>query len=510
MLFERVQSRMVYLLNQRYLGFKPTELTSLPGPKLGQRYTLYAHVPFCERLCPYCSFNRYPFSTERAVSYFANLRQEMRMLQEMGYSFESLYIGGGTPTIMIDELCETIDLARELFSLKEVSTETNPNHLIPEIVGKLSKRVQRLSVGVQSFDDSLLRQMERYDKYGSGMQILERIMASRDSFDSLNVDMIFNFPSQSEDMLITDLACILESKTSQVTFYPLMASPAVARSLAQTLGQVDYRREERYYQIICEALAGGENPSYTFGSAWTFKLLAGGSASGSASGSAGGSAGGSEISSTSGGVGSSTSGGVGSSTSGGTGGSASGNAGGGASVSAGGGTSGSATGNAGGSAMIDEYIVDYEEYPAIGSGGLSYLNGSLYVNTFSLSEYSKAIEAGYMSVAGRTEFSKWDRMRYRFMMQLFGLRLDKKQWERDFGCSVARGLPMEYAFFKLAGAIGYEDDAEIRLSPRGRYLLVALMREFFIGVNKVRDGARANLPIEESALFYTRDSKNFS
>ena len=428
MLFERIQSKTMRLFNHRYLGFKTTAMTKLPGPHHNshpkQDYVLYAHVPFCETLCPYCSFNRYPLVPAQAQAYFMNLQREMRMLKDMDYGFKSLYIGGGTPTIMIDELCQTIDLARELFDLEEVSTETNPNHLKPEYINKLTGRVQRLSVGVQSFDDGLLKQMERYDQYGSGMESLERVMAAKDSFDSLNVDMIFNFPSQTEDMLINDLAYILESKTSQVTFYPLMASPSVSRTLAQTLGQVDYRREERYYQIICEALTGGKKPPYTFSSAWTFDALENGS---------------------------------------------------------------------GKNAMIDEYIVDYEEYPAIGSGSLSYLDGSLYVNTFSVEEYNALIQAGHMSVVGRTPFSKWDRMRYRFMMQLFGLRLDKKQWERDFGCSVAAGLPLEYGFFKVIGAISYEDDQKILLSPRGRYLLVALMREFFIGVNKVRDEARAKV-----------------
>ncbi|MDR1082548.1 MAG: radical SAM protein, partial [Coriobacteriales bacterium] len=164
MFSERIQSRMMRLLGRRCLTFKPTGLAQLPSPRPGQEYMLYIHVPFCEKLCPYCSFNRYPFSEARAVPYFENLRREMRMLNEQGYDFVSLYVGGGTPTIMIDELCETIDLAREMFSLREVSSETNPNHLIPEIVDKLSQRVQRLSVGVQSFDDSLLKQMERFGK----------------------------------------------------------------------------------------------------------------------------------------------------------------------------------------------------------------------------------------------------------------------------------------------------------------------------------------------------------
>ena len=90
------------------------------------------------------------------------------MLKDLGYDFESLYIGGGTPTIMLDELCKTIDLARDNFNIKEVSSETNPNHLVQAATSmQLKGRVQRLSVGVQSFDNGLLKQMDRYDKYGS-------------------------------------------------------------------------------------------------------------------------------------------------------------------------------------------------------------------------------------------------------------------------------------------------------------------------------------------------------
>ena len=55
--------------------------------------------------------------------------------------------------------------------------------------------------------------------------------------------------------------------------------------------------------------------------------------------------------------------------------------------------------------MIDEYVVDYEEYPAIGSGGITYLGNNLYVNTFSVREYNEAIEAGHMSMMGKTTFS---------------------------------------------------------------------------------------------------------
>ena len=444
MLSERILSQAVRTMNGHYLNLKPLPegTTHLPGPQPGKRYMLYMHVPFCERLCPYCSFNRFPFQEGKAREYFANLRREMEMLAGLGYDFESLYVGGGTPTILIDELCRTIQQARDAFSIREVSSETNPNHLIPEYIEKLDGAVQRLSVGVQSFDDGLLKQMDRYDKYGSADEILERVRQTADAkvFTSLNVDMIFNFPAQTEPMLRHDLECIKQSHTNQTTFYPLMASPAVEKSLAATVGEVDYAREQRFYEIICEQLTGattdpdrtmlfpGGKAPFTFGSAWTF--------------------------------------------------------------------------NANDTSMIDEYIVDYEEYPAIGSGGLTYLNRHLYVNTFSLSEYDAAIKAGRMSIMGATTFSKRDAMRYRMLMQLFGLRLDKKQWERDFGCSFAAGLPAEYAYLKGAGAFDKDDDEQVTLTAKGRYLMVAMMRQFFIGVNGVRDKARAALPEDERDLLF--------
>ena len=434
MLAERFLSTVVGIMAKSQLVLKPTPETHFPAPEPGRKYMLYLHVPFCQVLCPYCSFNRYHFREEVARPYFANMRKEMMMLKDLGYDFESLSFGGGTPTILLDELCATIDQARENFSVTEVAVETNPNHLVDPWLSQMEGRVQRLSVGVQSFDDGLLKQMDRYDKYGSGAEILERIGEASPYFTSLNVDMIFNFPAQTEDILINDIERVVESGTSQTTFYPLMASPSVARQLARTVGRVDYTRERTYYEIISELLAGGPDPLFEHGSAWTFNKRG--------------------------------------------------------------------TGAAGEDAMIDEYVVDYEEYPAIGSGGITYLGDNLFVNTFSVNDYNAAIAAGRMSLMGKTTFSLRDRMRYRFMMQLFGLRLDKRQFERDFGCTVEAGLPVEMAFMKASGAFDRDTRDELTLTPKGRYLMVVMMRQFFIGVNNLRDQARAALVGEERELIF--------
>ncbi len=424
MISERILTTVMRRASGRYLTLEPAEISSLPAPVAGRECLLYVHVPFCERLCPYCSFNRFPYQPERARAYFEHLRDEMRMVADLGYDFGALYVGGGTPTVDIDELTRTIDLARELFTIREVSSETNPNHLHPRWIDPLVDRVDRFSVGVQSFDDELLRQMDRYEKYGSAYEILERLRSIEGVFHSLNVDMIFNFPSQTPEKLSADIAILKETGCNQTTFYPLMASPVVEESLRRTVGRVDYAREGRYYTMISEGLADRFSPA----SAWTFSRTGGG--------------------------------------------------------------------------MIDEYIVDYEDYVGIGSGAFSFLDGTLYVNTFSLKEYAERIGAGLTGAVRKRTFARTDLMRYRMLMGLFGLALDRGAFARDFGIDIELGLPLEIAFLRGAGAFSVDTPERLELTDVGRYLLVVMMREFFIGVNSVRDQARAALTGEERTLLF--------
>ena len=404
---------------------------------------LYIHLPFCKHRCAYCDF------TTRAIApdsveideYIDNLILELRRKAKEGElaEIETVYLGGGTPSFVgqarLSKLLYALGVSMNLTPEVECSMEANPDSLTPELIRDIyALGVNRLSIGVQSFDDGLLKQMDRYDKYGCGQEILERIQDASPYFVSMNADMIFNFPAQTEDILINDIERVIESGCTQTTFYPLMASPSVERSLARTVGKVDYAREQKYYEIISELLTGGPLHLFEHGSAWTFNKRN--------------------------------------------------------------------TSAAGEDAMIDEYVVDYEEYPAIGSGGITYLGSNLYVNTFSVKDYNKCIEAGHMSIMGKTTFSKRDRMRYRFMMQLFGLRLDKRQFKKDFGCSVEVGLPVEMAFMKASGAFATDNADELTLTPKGRYLLVVMMRQFFIGVNNLRDQARAALPGEEKELLF--------
>ena len=95
---------------------------------------LYVHVPFCEVLCPFCSFHRVRYDESKTARYFEALRQEIRHYHDAGFSFSDVYVGGGTPTVNPDELLATLKLIRELSPVHTISIETNPNHLEPDVL----------------------------------------------------------------------------------------------------------------------------------------------------------------------------------------------------------------------------------------------------------------------------------------------------------------------------------------------------------------------------------------
>ena len=139
--------------------------------------------------------------------------------------------------------------------------------------------------------------------------------------------------------------------------------------------------------------------------------------------------------------------------------------------------------------MSDEYIVDREQYVGLGSGAFSYLGGALYSSTFSIGEYERMVDEGQTGTVFRQRLNAQDQKRYYLLMELFGGRLDKRQAERRFGRGFERALWRELAALKVLGAL--RDRGEyLELTERGNYLWVVMMREFFSGVNRLREKMR--------------------
>jgi coproporphyrinogen III oxidase-like Fe-S oxidoreductase len=242
----------------------PGTVPPLPAQGAG---CIYLHIPFCETLCPFCSFHRVQHRQAQARRYFHSLREEARRYHGAGFRFTSAYFGGGTPTTEPEELVATIELVRRLFDTRDISVETNPRDLRPAILDPLrAAGVTRLSVGVQSFDDRLLQGMQRYGTYGSGAEARDHLSRAVGLFPTLNVDLIFNLPQQELDSFERDLEIFRETGANQVSLYPLMTAPGIARKMALSTGLPDRRRLRRFYQTIFSRLV----PEFAPTSAWCF------------------------------------------------------------------------------------------------------------------------------------------------------------------------------------------------------------------------------------------------
>jgi len=228
---------------------------------------LYIHVPFCEHICPFCMFNAHKLdrNSSQVADYFAALKKELLMYKEAGFDFGAAYVGGGTPALVHEELAEFLEFVQQHFTLSELSVEANPRVSDAAVESFLAVGVDRFSVGVQSFDDGMLKKLGR-ESYGSGEEIRERINQLLGKFRILNVDFIFNVPGHDPEILARDLEIVVEDKIDQLTTYPLMEAQQ-NRSYVSRQGKIDYDLEAKLYkQVILPTL----REEYTPVSSWCF------------------------------------------------------------------------------------------------------------------------------------------------------------------------------------------------------------------------------------------------
>ena len=271
MLIEHLLRYCATRTTRHYLAFKPGLSYEPLLPDKSKKYLLYIHIPFCENLCSYCSFIRVKFEPALAAQYFKALKKEIKAYYSLGYQFDSIYVGGGTPTIWPEKLVEILWLAKSLWPIRQISTEANPDHLVRDILKKLKGvGVNRLSVGVQSFSNNILNSVHRSRKNGSSEGIKERLASIKGMFDTLNIDMIFNFPNQTMEMLAEDIEALKALDVDQVTYYPLMISNFKKKEIEEECGKVHNLHERRAYDFIVDQLSG----QYGRESVWCFSKQA--------------------------------------------------------------------------------------------------------------------------------------------------------------------------------------------------------------------------------------------
>ncbi|HEY96768.1 MAG TPA: coproporphyrinogen III oxidase family protein [Dehalococcoidia bacterium] len=370
------------------------------------RPSLYIHIPFCKSLCPFCCFNRYLFDEAKARQYFRELKQELEIYIEKGFIFSDFYFGGGTPTVLMDELTGFIDYLRSRFAIRRISLETTPREINPENVATLKKAgINRLSIGVQSFDADVLKNMGRPSSPGE--EIAEKLLMAEGEFDTLNVDFVFNFPGQSIKQFESDVAKFKELGIDQATFYPLMASPHKKDAMERRFNRINTSQEKRFYDVIIKELY---KKDYLASTAWCFSR---------------------------------------------------------------------------GERMIDEYIVEDDDYIGIGAGSVSIVGGNFFVNSFSLERYGEFISRERLPIVDWRRLTPHEHMRYYLLTKLFGMKLDKDKFRQRFKSAIDSRLRIEMFFFKTFGLV--EGEKLLRVTEKGMYPVSVMMREFFAALNGLRE-----------------------
>ena len=213
--------------------------------------SMYIHIPFCRKICTYCDFCKVLYLNQLSSCYFEALAQEIddRYMQN---DIKTLYIGGGTPSILnqndLNSLAKIISKIK-LASEYEFTFECNISDINDELLLYLKKlRVNRLSIGIESFDSDNLLLMDRECTY---QDTLKKISLCRKmGFNNINLDLIYALPNEDLKTLKKDLDLILKLNPEHISTYSLIIEENTMLKVKQYENIAEELDFEMYNYII--------------------------------------------------------------------------------------------------------------------------------------------------------------------------------------------------------------------------------------------------------------------
>ena len=183
--------------------------------------SLYIHIPFCKAICDYCDFPKLQYFRDFAIKYLQQLQKEMDSYQ-INENLKTIYIGGGTPTCLDDDLFE--ELLKMVLPytkhVEEYTMEANPESLSLTKL-KLMKKygINRISIGVESTNNDILKAINRHHTFKDVETAIEE--ARKIGFNNINVDLILGLPNVTNSQLKKDIANILSLNPEHISCYSL-------------------------------------------------------------------------------------------------------------------------------------------------------------------------------------------------------------------------------------------------------------------------------------------------
>ncbi len=221
---------------------------------------LYIHIPFCKSRCVYCDF----FSTtmlEERKRYINALCSELHMRKDyLNERIDTIYFGGGTPSLLhanwLHRILDTIHLIYNVSPDAEITLEGNPDDLTPRYLQSIKDLgFNRLSMGIQTFDDRRLRFLRRRHSAAEAVQAVENAQAA--GFDNISIDLMFGFPDETLEEWTDDLDKGISLHPQHISAYSLMYEEGtkLTRMLeCKQVKEIDEEVSHRMYTTLIERL----------------------------------------------------------------------------------------------------------------------------------------------------------------------------------------------------------------------------------------------------------------
>ena len=226
---------------------------------------VYIHIPFCHQICNYCDFNKVYFKNQPVYEYIEAIGKEIEMTvsksPEQFQNIETIYLGGGTPTALsaeqITRLLERINELLPTKGLVEFSSEANPDELTKEKLQALKAGgVNRLSMGVQSFDEQLLKKIGRTHSNEHVYQTIQ--LAKEVGFENISIDLMYGLPGQTMEQWEDTLNKALALNLSHYSAYSLIVEPKTIFYIQYAKGKLSLPTEDAeadMYELLMNKMA---------------------------------------------------------------------------------------------------------------------------------------------------------------------------------------------------------------------------------------------------------------
>jgi oxygen-independent coproporphyrinogen-3 oxidase len=225
---------------------------------------LYIHIPFCLSKCHYCNFYS-ETSLKNLSSYTQALDREMALYEQRFRNFDTVYIGGGTPSILkAEEIADILRSIKRYFSLSkgsEITIEANPGDLDSDFLRSLRHwGVNRINIGVQSFDDDILDFLGRRHSSRGAVDAIENTY--NEGFANVGLDLIYGIPGQTINKWMGTLAKAISFKPEHISCYQLTIEASTHLGKRLSNGEIILPDEDMQYDFFIKTSERLEDEGY--------------------------------------------------------------------------------------------------------------------------------------------------------------------------------------------------------------------------------------------------------